>query len=1539
MNRIWYRTCVFALALSAALLLSYQSKTLGRSSPKTLAKPMPARTAAPLARSASPSTPFSIPLTFEPNQAQAPAAQFVGRGQGLAVALTRDGIDLAAASAPRALEGSRESAVASLRFAQGRLVWRGVAKVRAESNYFVGNDPRKWRTHVPHFARAEATANGIGIVVYGNEEGLEYDLKLRPGADVSKLGLSLAGATRVRVDANGDAVMLVGTSEFRMKKPAIFEERDAENETQRSERTAREDTEHKAQRRRIDGEYVIEADGTIGFRVLGRDPNAALVIDPSISVAYASFLGGAGSDTASSVAVDSTGKIYIGGTTTSPTTFLETTTAQLGPGIGSGSAGAAEFFIAKIDPTQTGANSLVYLTFLGGSANQAGGLIAVDSKGDVAITGTTTSSDFPVFPAADTSARTSGSNDTTVTEIDPTGAKLLYSTIFGGNGAESSQGAGGIALDAAGNIFVASDTNSTNLPVTTGSYGQTYVSPTTDGFLAVFEPSTTLQVTYCTYLGLDGQIGIGGVAVDAAGNAYIAGFTSDPNADFPVTNSLQTTYGGGAFDAFLMKISPSGGGASDLIYATLLGGNGSDQAFAVAVDSVTPPNAYVTGTTASTNFPTNGTVAAYQTSLPASATSLTSNAFLSVVAQTALGVPSLAYSTYLGGSQVDAGQSISVAAPYAVYLTGTATSWNFPWRDNFQPFNGYGDAFVAELDTTSAGAASLLYATPLGGTSPPGANASAQGSAIALDAAGNVWAVGQTTSADFPSAGSPANGFQPICASCQQSPPFTDAFVVEIQENAAQQLPSVYFSAPGVPLNFGQQPLGSINIPPQFAAVKNGGEAPLQISSVGITGPNSGDFALVQPATCAGTTISPGDICSFEVSFTPSVVGNEVAFAQFQDNAPGNPQTLELIGAGVGLAALPASLNFVDQTANTTSKPESATLTNTASDSIFIDTVLETGANVPMFPPHHNAADCKQEVLVSESSCQLSYQFAPTSAGAFQAEVEIQYHVQGLSEQEQVIPLSGVGTPAAPIASVTPTTLNFGTVSVGATGQTQVVTLSNTGSAALNVTTIGITGTNAAEFSLVASGNTPCPTSSGSVSIGGSCTIGVGFAPKTPGTKSATLTFADNAAGTPQTVALSGTAQTTAIQISPTSLAFNGQSVGTKSAPQPITITNAGTSALAINGVTISGSNLGDFAQSNNCPPSLGANATCTVNVAFQPAATGPRSASISVSDDAPNSPQTVALTGTGTQAAVTLSPAGPINFGNQAVGAGTPGASSTVTVTNSGTGALAVSKISFSGANAGDFTETDTCNVSVAAGGTCTIKITFDPQCGNSQAARAASLNIADNVPGSPQSIALSGTATGSICFAVPVNGTTTTTVVAGSNANYSLEVGAANGYTGSVTLAYAGCPPSATCTVTPTSASVGGSTLVPFTATVGTSAGPYVAILHAPPDKPRSNPPGKIGPWPSLRDARFVLGALAWLASLFAVVATRRRCGLVLRLVAIAAFICAIGFGIAACGGGTYTAGGGGDPGTPAGTYTITVTGTANGTAQPFPLTLTVD
>ncbi|MGA8223833.1 MAG: SBBP repeat-containing protein [Candidatus Acidiferrales bacterium] len=329
-----------------------------------------------------------------------------------------------------------------------------------------------------------------------------------------------------------------------MQKPAIYEDRGMNR------------------RRAIKGGYQLQADGTIGFRLGPHDDKAKIVVDPSLSVAYSTFLGGTGEDVANSIALDSTGKIYIGGTTTSITSFPESGSVRVGP------AGATtEFFVAKIDPTASGLNSLVYLTFLGGSGNQAGGLIAVDSIGDVALTGTTTSADFPV---TDGSKRTTGPNDMVVTEIGPTGGTLTYSTLFGGSGAESTVAAGGIALDTSGNIFITSDTNSKDLTTTTGAYQVAYGGGSTDGFLAEFLPLVTPHLEYCTYLGIDALVGIGGVAIDAGNNAYVAGFTSDPGTSFSTMNGFQSVYGGGSFDAFLMKIYPSGTGAADLACRSII---------------------------------------------------------------------------------------------------------------------------------------------------------------------------------------------------------------------------------------------------------------------------------------------------------------------------------------------------------------------------------------------------------------------------------------------------------------------------------------------------------------------------------------------------------------------------------------------------------------------------------------------------------------------------------------------------------------------------------------------------------------------------------------------------------------------------------------------------------------------------------------------------------------------------------------------------------------------------------------------------------
>ena len=231
-----------------------------------------------------------------------------------------------------------------------------------ETNYFLGNDPARWRTHVKHFAEAAASGvlPGVDMIAYGNAEGVEYDLRVAPGVNTRDLRLEIAvsaGAARsdeFRLDASGDLIMALDGHEIRMKRPAIYEERVA--------------TESQPLRReRVDGGYEIEADGSVAFNIGPHDPGATLVIDPSLTVAYTTFLGGAGSDSAQSIALDSAGNVYIGGTTTSAATFTASGTKRLGP------SGSSDFFIAKINPSLTGPSSLVYLTFIGGSGAELGG--------------------------------------------------------------------------------------------------------------------------------------------------------------------------------------------------------------------------------------------------------------------------------------------------------------------------------------------------------------------------------------------------------------------------------------------------------------------------------------------------------------------------------------------------------------------------------------------------------------------------------------------------------------------------------------------------------------------------------------------------------------------------------------------------------------------------------------------------------------------------------------------------------------------------------------------------------------------------------------------------------------------------------------------------------------------------------------------------------------------------------------------------------------------------------------------------------------
>ncbi|HEY7909865.1 MAG TPA: SBBP repeat-containing protein [Thermomicrobiales bacterium] len=354
-----------------------------------------------------------------------------------------------------------------------------------------------------------------------------------------------------------------------------------------------------------------------------------------------------------------------------------------------------------IDPT------LVYSTFLGGSGNDEGTGIAVDTGGSVYVTGYTKSTNFPVTNGS----TLNGSQDAFVTKLDTTGTRV-YSTYLGGS---ADDWGNGIAVDASGNAYVTGRTYSTNFPVTNGStLNGTGTTTGSNGDAFVTSLGANGVRRSSTYLGGSGHDEGAGIAVDTGGNAYVTGITFSTN--FPVTNG--STYGG-AQDVFVTKLNGSGG----RVYSTYLGGSGDDEGGGIAVD--TGGNAYVTGKTQSTNFPvTDGsTIGGDQ---DAFVTRLDGNG-------------ARVYSTYLGGRARDLGTGIAVDTSGNAYVTGITLGVGFPVTDGSTP-GGSNDAFVTEFN----GSGVRIYSTYLGGI------ADDAGTAIAVDTGSNVYITGYTNSTNFP---------------------------------------------------------------------------------------------------------------------------------------------------------------------------------------------------------------------------------------------------------------------------------------------------------------------------------------------------------------------------------------------------------------------------------------------------------------------------------------------------------------------------------------------------------------------------------------------------------------------------------------------------------------------------------------------------------------------------------------------------------------------------------------------------------------------
>jgi hypothetical protein len=712
----------------------------------------------------------ALPLAFEANQGQTdPQVKYMARGNGYTVFLTANDTVFALQSSEQAAtqvngkphftapSKTRTAAIhMHLVDGNGQPQIAAGSQLPGHSNYFIGNDRSQWHSNVAQYARVSYrdVYPGVDMAFYGVQKRLEFDFIVAPGASVAPIRLGVSGAKRIATDDSGNLVLASSAGDVLLHKPVAYQQKDGA-------------------RQPVDARFVLQAHNQVAFELGNYDRSRELVIDPSVS--YATYLGGTLEDDAYGIAIDTNGDAYVTGQTKS-TNFPTVAGAYK-----TTNAGGFDVFVTKISAD---GSTLIYSTYVGGSGDDSGNAIAVDGSGNAFVAGGTGSStNFPTTTGQTTFG--GGSLDAFVFELASSGGTLTYSTYLGGSGDDVATGLA-LAKDGSGDTFVVGSTGSLNFPTTAGTVQpaingtsngfvtklnssgsarlySTYLGggtgdfasavavdtsndafvtgatqnstfPTTpgafqttcstaancngglsDAFISVLKPDASGFV-YSTFLGGSGADQGLGIAVDSAGDAYVTGLTQ--SSDFKLKNAIQGTFGGGTQDAFVSALNPAG---SALLYSTYLGGNQNDAGAGIAVD--TNKNVYVTGQTASTNFPT---VSATQ-GTPGGG----NDAFVTQINPSG---SAYVFSTYLGGSlnedSTAVGPSFSPVGAIAVdsaganiYVAGNTASTNFPKVAAEQPANGGGtDAFVAKYSLTSTGpdftiAGTALAAVTQGGSS------------------------------------------------------------------------------------------------------------------------------------------------------------------------------------------------------------------------------------------------------------------------------------------------------------------------------------------------------------------------------------------------------------------------------------------------------------------------------------------------------------------------------------------------------------------------------------------------------------------------------------------------------------------------------------------------------------------------------------------------------------------------------------------------------------------------------------------------------
>jgi RHS repeat-associated protein len=620
----------------------------------------------------------------------------------------------------------------------------GLDQVETRTNYFIGNDPTKWHTDIPNYAQVifQNVYPGIDLIYHAGPSSplttnnspltnLEYDFLVHPGVDTNQIQWTMQGAKDMHLDDQRNLVITTPSGQqLTEHAPVVFQKSEVGSQGAGGGGAST------AGGQQVSGHYVLDDSGHVGFQVAAYDHSRTLVIDPMLG--YSTYLGGSaspwGGAGARGIAVDSSGCAYVAGWTYSLDFPILNAFQQT---IGS-TYYYPDAFVSKLNPA---GNALVYSTYLGGSGNDFANGIAVDSSGDAYVTGVTVSTNFPVQNPFQVYVQ--WLPDAFVTKLSAAGNALVYSTYLGASGAPW-YAAGwtlgqAIAVDSSGSAYITGYTYSSAFPVQNPFQATKRGSLGPNAFVSKLNSSGN-GLVYSTYLGgsgfsyivtisflysytvFQGDYGEG-IAVDSAGDAYVTGYTW--SGDFPIANALQPTNRAysRAYNAFVTELNPAGNG---LVYSTYLGGSGwgssapaaGDAADSIALDSA--GDAYVTGTTWSSDFPVQNPILATKLGLV--------SIFVSKIIA---GGSGLVYSTYLGSTY---GMAIAVDSAGNAYISG----WGNGLLQN--PFQTTGTGFVSELNTVGS---RLVYSSPLAGTGDVA-------NGIAVDGAGNAYLAGVAYSNDLP---------------------------------------------------------------------------------------------------------------------------------------------------------------------------------------------------------------------------------------------------------------------------------------------------------------------------------------------------------------------------------------------------------------------------------------------------------------------------------------------------------------------------------------------------------------------------------------------------------------------------------------------------------------------------------------------------------------------------------------------------------------------------------------------------------------------